>query len=121
MGNNLEQILHLEVPVVVRLGERQMALADVVRLVPGSIIELPKGSEDELDLMINNHQIGWGVAVKVGENFGLKINHLGDLRSRITAMAQQREQDAQDSPAPAPEISNDDAAALAEKMLAGQV
>ena len=121
MGNNIDQILHLSVPVVVRLGERQMALADVIKLVPGSIIELPKGAEDELDLMINNHQIGWGVAVKVGENFGLKINHLGDLTSRIYAMAQEQAAAAQESTAETPEISTDDAAAMAEKMLAGQV
>ena len=78
--------MRLEVPVIVRLGERGMSLKDVLDLAPGAIIELPKGAEDELDLMINNKQIGTGSAVKVGENFGIRINYLGDIRERIAAL-----------------------------------
>ena len=47
---NLAQILKLEVPIVVRLGERIMDVSDVLGLVPGAIIELPKNAESELDL-----------------------------------------------------------------------
>jgi flagellar motor switch protein FliN/FliY len=85
--SNLSQILKLEVPIVVRLGERTMEVDDVLGLVPGAIIELPKLADSELDLLVNNKPIGCGVAVKVGENFGLKLTFLGDLASRIQAMA----------------------------------
>jgi flagellar motor switch protein FliN/FliY len=83
---NLAQILKLEVPIVVRLGERSMDVADVLGLVPGAIIELPKNAESELDLLVNNKAIGCGVAVKVGENFGLKLTYIGDVQARIEAM-----------------------------------
>lgn len=83
----LEQTLSLEVPVVVRLGERNLLVAEVMSWLPGSIIELDKHSDAELDLLINNKPIGCGSAVKVGENFGLRINYVGDLKSRILAMA----------------------------------
>ena len=83
---NLAQILKLEVPIVVRLGERTMDVADVLGLVPGAIIELPKNAESELDLLVNNKAIGCGVAVKVGENFGLRLTYIGDVRDRIDAM-----------------------------------
>lgn len=81
------QILRIEVPVVVRVGERQMRMGEVLALSPGSIIELNKRSEDELDLMINNKQIGSGTAVKVGENFGLRVTFIGDIAERLAAMA----------------------------------
>jgi flagellar motor switch protein FliN/FliY len=83
---NLSQILKLDVPIVVRLGERTMEVDEVLGLVPGSIIELPKSAECELDLLVNNKVIGCGVAVKVGENFGLRLTFLGDLAARLAAV-----------------------------------
>jgi flagellar motor switch protein FliN len=83
---DLASILRLEVPVIVRLGERSMTVKQVLDLVPGAIIELPKSSEDELDLLVNNKQIGVGSAVKVVENFGIRISYIGDLKERIEAL-----------------------------------
>jgi flagellar motor switch protein FliN len=86
MPSDLAAVLNLEVPVIVRLGERTMSVDEVLGLVPGAIIELPKPVEAELDLLVNNKQVGNGVAVKVGENFGLRITYIGDVRERIEAM-----------------------------------
>lgn len=111
MCAELDSILKLEVPVVVRLGERSMTLADVVALAPGVILELPKHAEEELDLLVNNKAIGCGNAVKVGENFGIRVTFIGDLKERIEAMG------AKPSKA-APADTDEDK--LAEAMLAGQ-
>jgi flagellar motor switch protein FliN/FliY len=89
MASDLSAVLRLEVPVIVRLGGRSMSLTEVVALVPGSIVQLPKNADDELDLLINNKQIGTGAAVKVGENFGIRINYIGDIRERIAALGGQ--------------------------------
>lgn len=83
---DLAAILKLEVPVIVRLGERSMTVKEVLNLVPGAIIELPKSAEEELDLLVNNKQIGMGTAVKVVENFGIRISFIGDLKERIAAL-----------------------------------
>ncbi|MBL9001092.1 MAG: FliM/FliN family flagellar motor switch protein [Phycisphaerae bacterium] len=85
---NLSRILALELPIVVQLGTRAMSLAEVTGLAPGSIIELPKRADAELDLLVNNKAIGCGIAVKVGENFGIRITFVGDLRERIGAMTE---------------------------------
>lgn len=108
---NIDQILKLEVPIVVRLGERRMTLSEVVSLLPGAIIELTKQAEDELDLLVNNKQIATGTAVKVGENFGLRISYIGDAGDRIRALGQQSHESESEA----------SAADLAEAMLAGQV
>ena len=86
MPSDLAGVLNLEVPVIVRLGERTMSVDEVLGLVPGAIVELPKAVEAELDLLVNNKQVGNGVAVKVGENFGVRITYIGDVRERIEAM-----------------------------------
>ncbi len=83
---NLGQVLRLEVPVVVRLAERKLRVEDVLALTQGSIIELDKNAENELDLLINDKQVGLGTAVKVGENFGIRLTFIGDLRTRLAAV-----------------------------------
>ncbi len=51
-----------------------------------AIVEFDKPSDSELELLINNKCIGLGQAVKVGENFGLRITRIGSLHDRITAL-----------------------------------
>jgi len=86
VASNLRQILTLHVPIVVRLGSRTMRVGEVMDLVPGSIIELPKNAESELELLVNNRPIACGVACKVGENFGLRITCVGNVEERIAAL-----------------------------------
>lgn len=112
---NIDQILKLEVPIVVRLGERLMSVNDVVSLLPGAILELPKKAEEELDLLVNNKQIATGAAVKVGENFGLRITFIGDAKDRILALSHGGGDSKPAGPTP-----ESDAAALAESLLSGQ-
>ena len=83
----LKRILKLEVPVIVLLAENQMPLSEIMNLSTGAIIEFDKSFDSELDLMANNMCIGRGVAVKAGENFGLRITRIGSLRDRIHALS----------------------------------
>lgn len=82
----LERILRLEVPVIVKLAERKLALSEVMRLGAGAIIEFFKRSDEPLELLINNTPIAVGEAVKVGENFGLKITQIGDVKDLIQSL-----------------------------------
>ena len=82
----LHRILRLEVPVIVKLAERKLSMSEVLRLGVGAIIEFAKSSDEPLDLLINNKPIGVGEAVKVGENFGLRITQVGDVKTVIKSM-----------------------------------
>ena len=86
MHPDLDRILRLEVPIIVRLGEKTLPGREVISMMPGTIIELPKSADSELELLVNNKVIGTGGAVKVGENFGLRINFIGDVQERIAAL-----------------------------------
>ncbi len=94
MPTDLDAVLRLEVPVIVQIGDRMMSLEDVMNLAPGSIIELPKPADEELEILVNNKQIGLGNAVKVGENFGVRVTYIGDVRLRIAALAGEEAPDA---------------------------
>jgi flagellar motor switch protein FliN/FliY len=86
MATGLKTILALEVPVIVQIAERIMTVDEVTAIAPGAIIELPKSANDDLEIRVNNKTIGTGNAVKVGENYGIRVTFLGDLDDRITAM-----------------------------------
>jgi len=88
----LQTILKLKVPVIVQIGRRGMSMEDVLALQPGAILELDKHADDELSLLINNKHVGAGTAVKVGENFGIRVTQAGSARQRIQALAEDGEQ-----------------------------
>ena len=108
---DVERLKTLDVPLKVRLAERRMSVREVLALCPGAIIELPKSADAELDVMINNKHVGYGLAVKVGENFGIRITYIGDIASRVVALG---DDDLAGTDGPSAEE-------LAEAMLAGQV
>lgn len=85
-NSELQRIMKLEVPVIVKLAERKLLLSEVMRLGVGAIIEFIKSSEEPLQLLINNKPIGVGEAVKVGENFGLRITQVGDIKQIIESL-----------------------------------
>jgi len=82
----LKRILRLSVPVIVKLAERKLTLAEVMRLGVGAIIEFSKSSDEPLELLVNNKPIAVGETVKIGENFGLKITQIGDVRQIIQSL-----------------------------------
>jgi flagellar motor switch protein FliN/FliY len=84
--SELHRILKLHVPVIVKLAERKLLLSEVMRLGTGAIIEFSKSSDEPLELLINNKPVGHGEAVKVGENFGLRITQIGDVKQVVQAM-----------------------------------
>jgi flagellar motor switch protein FliN/FliY len=84
--SELQRILKLEVPVIVKLAERKLNLSEVMRLGVGAIIEFVKSNDEPLQLLINNKPIGVGEAVKVGENFGLRITQVGDIKQIIQSL-----------------------------------
>lgn len=88
MADRVETILALDLPLIVEIGRRRMSVDDVVALGPGAILELNKSADDELEVLVNNKHIGKGNAVKVGENFGVRISQIGTARERIEAMGQ---------------------------------
>ncbi|MFI4897294.1 MAG: FliM/FliN family flagellar motor switch protein [Phycisphaerales bacterium JB059] len=111
MSSPIDSYAKLEVPIIVRLGAREMPVREVLALVPGSIIELPKQADEELDLLVNNRRIGTGTAVKIGENFGIRISYVGSDPERAKAAAKREHDEAEGFD---PSIGD-----LAEKLMAG--
>lgn len=83
---DMGRVLGLNVPVSVMLAERLMPIEDILATQAGTIIEFDVPFDNDLSLYVANSQIGRGQAIKVGENFGLRITNIDTVRERIDAM-----------------------------------
>lgn len=84
--DELKRIFKIEVPIIVRLSQRDMNMEEILSLTPGSIIEFETACDEDLTLVVGNQDIGAGQAVKVGEKFGIRITQLADMSERILAL-----------------------------------
>ncbi len=80
--HRVRRVMPLSVKVSVRLAEKKIDLGQLINLCPGTLIMFQKSCDDLLDLYVNNKPFAQGEAVKIGEKFGLKINHVGVEKSR---------------------------------------
>lgn len=110
MASTVESIKRIEVPFVVVVGEHKTNVSAVRNWIPGSIIELAIPAEEDLEIRINNRAVGKGNAVKIGENFGIRISEIIGKTDRIMAMGEDEGGD--------DEMSPDE---IAEALLAGQL
>ncbi len=82
----VKRILGLSVPLTVIVAERDMAVEAILAMKVGTIIEFDVMFDSDLILRIAKRPIGVGQAIKVGENFGLRISDIGPVSERIDAM-----------------------------------
>lgn len=86
----VQRILGLSVPVSVILAERFMTVSSILAIHVGTIIEFDARFDSELTLQVADRVIGKGIAVKVGENFGLRLHSINTVEERIDALGHGR-------------------------------
>ncbi|MFN8179548.1 MAG: flagellar motor switch protein FliN [bacterium] len=82
---NLEHLLDVRLPLTIRLGSTRMSLDDVLRLAPGSVVELDRSEDEPLEVLANGRVIARGEVVVVDERFGLRITEIGSAEERLRA------------------------------------
>lgn len=69
-------VMDVPVELTVELGRKNVRIGDVLRLGPGSVLELTKANGDPLDIYVNNRLIARGEAVIVGERYGVRLTEV---------------------------------------------
>ncbi len=77
LTRNLERLLGIELEVIVRFGTTQMPLRDVVRLGTGMMIELNRGVDEPVELLVNGRPLARGEVVVVDGYYGVRITEIG--------------------------------------------
>lgn len=71
-----QSLLCVEVPVVVTLARTSMAVENVLKLVPGVMIQFDKACDSPLTVEVGDQCIAEGEVVKVGDKFGLRVSSI---------------------------------------------
>ncbi len=79
LSRNIESlgfVMDVPVEVTVELGRRKVRIGEVLRLGPGSVLELSKSNGEPLDIYVNDRLIARGEAVVVGERYGVRLTEV---------------------------------------------
>ena len=84
---NLDLLMNVKLPVVMRFGERQMRLRDILELGSGAVVELDRKESDPVELLLDNKLIARGEVVIVEGNYGFRVLEVATARERLQAVS----------------------------------
>ena len=75
----------LDVPVAlnVEIGSKRMTIGEILTLTHGSVVELNKGVQDPLELVVNGRVIAKGELVELDGQMGIRIVEIVNPSERI--------------------------------------
>ncbi len=74
--NNLGLVLDVELNVLLRFGQRQLTLREVLDLKSGSVVELDRRVDEPVELLLDGRVIARGEAAIVDGNYGLRVTEI---------------------------------------------
>ncbi len=83
---NLDLLLDIQLPVVVRMGQTEMQMGELLKLTPGSILELNRSADAPVELLVNGKLIAKGEVVVVDGNFAFRITEIDTRAARIRSL-----------------------------------
>ena len=85
-SRTMELLLDVDLPVSISFGRTRIALRDVLKLMTGSIVELNRGVNDQVDVLVNQHLIARGEVVVVEGNYGVRIQEIASRGERLRSI-----------------------------------
>jgi flagellar motor switch protein FliN/FliY len=79
----MELVMDIEVPMTVRFGARQMALEDILKLDQGVLVELDRGADEPVELLVSGKVLARGEIVVVDGNYAVRITEIAGPAERI--------------------------------------
>ncbi|RJP22006.1 MAG: flagellar motor switch protein FliN [Candidatus Abyssobacteria bacterium SURF_5] len=83
---NIDLILDIQLKLNARLGHVEMPIGEIMKLAPGSVIDIDRLVDEPIELVINDRPIARGEIVVVQENFGIKITEIISQKDRIRSL-----------------------------------
>ena len=72
----VEMLGDVDLDVKVELGRCRMLVGDVLRLSPGSVVELDKLAGDPVDVYVNERLVARGEVLVVNDNFCVRVSEV---------------------------------------------
>ena len=74
--SNISLVLDVELTVLLRFGQRQLTLREVLDLKCGSVVELDRRVDEPVELLLDGRVIARGEAAVVDGNYGLRVTEV---------------------------------------------
>jgi flagellar motor switch protein FliN/FliY len=83
VARTMDLLLDVELPVSISFGKTQLALKDVLKLTTGSIVELNRGVNEPVEVLVNHCLVARGEVVVVEGNYGIRIQQISSRQDRL--------------------------------------
>jgi len=88
-ARNLDVLLDIELPVAVRFGRTDVPLLTLVRLGPGSVIDLHRSADEPVDVIVSGKVVARGEVVVIEGNYGVRVTEIVSTSERIRSIGAQ--------------------------------
>jgi len=83
---NLDVVLDMELPLIVRFGRTVMSIKALSGLGPGSIVDMNRTPDDLVDIIVSDQVIARGEVVVVSGNYGVRVTELLSRDERVRVL-----------------------------------
>jgi flagellar motor switch protein FliN/FliY len=85
-SRTMDLLLDVDLPVSISFGRTQLAMKDVLKLTTGSIVELNRGVNEPVEVLVNRCLIARGEVVVVEGNYGVRIQEIASRQDRLRSL-----------------------------------
>jgi flagellar motor switch protein FliN/FliY len=85
-SRTLDLLLDVDLPVSISFGRAELMVKDVLKLTTGSIVELNRGINDPVEVLVNRCLIARGEVVVVEGNYGVRIQKIASRQDRLRSI-----------------------------------
>jgi flagellar motor switch protein FliN/FliY len=86
VSRTMELLLDVDLPVSISFGKARVPMKDVLKLTTGSIVELDRGINDMVEVLVNHCLIARGEVVVVEGNYGVRIQEIASRQDRLRSL-----------------------------------
>jgi flagellar motor switch protein FliN/FliY len=86
-SRTMDLLLDVDLPVSISFGKALLPLKDVLKLTTGSIVELNRGVNDHVEVLVNHCLIARGEVVVVEGNYGVRIQEIASRQDRLRSFS----------------------------------
>lgn len=85
-SRTMSLLLDVDLPVSISFGKTQLHMKDVIKLTTGSIVELNRGVNEPVEVLVNQCLIARGEVVVVEGNYGVRILEIATRHERLRSL-----------------------------------
>jgi flagellar motor switch protein FliN len=85
-SRTMELLLDVDLPISISFGKTQLPMKDVLKLTTGSIVELNRGVNEQVEVLVNQCLIARGEVVVVDGNYGVRIQEIASRQERLRSL-----------------------------------